>query len=68
MRGPLRNPLAESICGAGEAPRQAHSQTLERRRLASEKLFDGRTEIEISHGDAIYRLRVTSLGKLILTK
>ena len=39
-----------------------------RRQLASEQLFDGLTEIEIQHGDAIYRLRRTSLGKLILTK
>lgn len=39
-----------------------------RRQLTSEQLFDGLTEIEIQHGDAIYRLRRTSLGKLILTK
>ena len=39
-----------------------------RRHLTSEQLFDGLTEIEIQHGDAIYRLRRTSLGKLILTK
>jgi hemin uptake protein HemP len=31
-------------------------------------LFDGTNEIEIQHGEAIYRLRITSLGKLILTK
>lgn len=34
----------------------------------SEQLFAGRTEIEIVHGTAVYRLRQTSLGKLILTK
>ena len=39
-----------------------------RRQLTSEQLFEGLTEIEIQHGDAIYRLRRTSLGKLILTK
>jgi hemin uptake protein HemP len=39
-----------------------------RRQLASEQLFAGLTEIEIQHGDAVYRLRRTSLGKLILTK
>lgn len=38
------------------------------RRLASEALLAGDTEIEIEHGAAIYRLRLTSLGKLILTK
>jgi hemin uptake protein HemP len=31
-------------------------------------LFAGANEIEIQHGEAIYRLRITSLGKLILTK
>lgn len=38
------------------------------RRLTSASLLAGSTEVEIEHGDAIYRLRVTSLGKLILTK
>ncbi|MDE2298445.1 MAG: hemin uptake protein HemP [Burkholderiales bacterium] len=38
------------------------------RRLASASLFAGDTEIEIEHGSAVYRLRLTSLGKLILTK
>ncbi|GAP38606.1 hemin uptake protein HemP [Piscinibacter sakaiensis] len=38
------------------------------RRLHSEQLFDGRPEVEITHGDAVYRLRRTALGKLILTK
>jgi len=39
-----------------------------RRQLSSDQLFAGLTEIEIQHGDAVYRLRRTSLGKLILTK
>jgi len=39
-----------------------------RRQLTSEQLFAGLSEIEIQHGEAIYRLRRTSLGKLILTK
>lgn len=38
------------------------------RRVTSETLLEGNTEIEIEHGDAVYRLRLTSLGKLILTK
>lgn len=37
-------------------------------RLNSQQLFGGTDEIEIAHGDALYRLRITSLGKLILTK
>ena len=38
------------------------------RLLTSEQLFAGFPEVQIAHGDAIYRLRQTSLGKLILTK
>lgn len=38
------------------------------RRLHSEQLFGQAREVEIAHGDAIYRLRRTALGKLILTK
>lgn len=38
------------------------------RRWRSDDLFGHLHEIEIEHGQAIYRLRRTSLGKLILTK
>lgn len=38
------------------------------RRVDSSDLMAGHTEIEIDHGGAIYRLRLTSLGKLLLTK
>ncbi|MBW8756868.1 MAG: hemin uptake protein HemP [Burkholderiales bacterium] len=38
------------------------------RLIASAQLFAGFPEVQITHGDAIYRLRQTSLGKLILTK
>ena len=55
---PVLTPLAE-------APVR---REIARRQLASEQLFAGLSEIEIQHGDAIYRLRRTSLGKLILTK
>lgn len=34
----------------------------------SSELFAGRTEIRIAHADAIYRLRITRAGKLILNK
>lgn len=39
-----------------------------RENWASDQLLAGRNEISITHGDSIYRLRLTSLGKLILTK
>ena len=38
------------------------------RRWRSAELFGQASEIEIEHGQAVYRLRRTSLGKLILTK
>lgn len=37
-------------------------------RIASKDLFAGAQEVEISHHGVLYRLRQTSLGKLILTK
>ncbi len=37
-------------------------------RVFSQSLFSGAEEVEIEHHGAVYRLRQTSLGKLILTK
>jgi hemin uptake protein HemP len=37
-------------------------------RVSSQTLFAGANEVEIEHRGALYRLRQTSLGKLILTK
>jgi hemin uptake protein HemP len=37
-------------------------------RLNSRDLFAGAREITISHGEEIYRLRLTAQNKLILTK
>lgn len=39
-----------------------------RRRLSSQALLGNEREIEIEHAGQLYRLRLTSLGKLILTK
>lgn len=50
---------------AGPAPAQPVAST---RRWRSADLFGAGQEIEIEHGQAVYRLRLTSLGKLILTK
>ena len=38
------------------------------RSVRSEMLFDGSCEVQIDHRGTLYRLRQTSLGKLILTK
>lgn len=39
-----------------------------RPRVASTDILHGNAEVEIEHRGTLYRLRVTSLGKLILTK
>jgi hemin uptake protein HemP len=49
------------------APSQAPA-TSPARRWRSAELFGPAQEIEIEHRQAVYRLRMTSLGKLILTK
>lgn len=36
--------------------------------LSSEQLFGGAVEVQIRHRGALYRLKQTALGKLILTK
>lgn len=40
----------------------------DRRRVSSEELFGRQNEILIGHNKEEYRLRITSNGKLILTK
>ena len=37
-------------------------------RITSEQLFAGAVEVQIDHFGAVYRLKQTALGKLILTK
>lgn len=51
---------------APTAPRQAAAAGSAR--WQTEQLFGPRSEVEIEHRGSIYRLRITSLGKLILTK
>jgi hemin uptake protein HemP len=36
--------------------------------VTSERLFAGAAEVQIDHRGVVYRLKQTSLGKLILTK
>ncbi|MCV2366683.1 hemin uptake protein HemP [Roseateles oligotrophus] len=39
-----------------------------RKRISSKTLLGSEREVEIEHGGQLYRLRLTALGKLILTK
>lgn len=57
-------PLTSSSAPERDAARAAS----EPRRLDSDALFAGADEIVIDHRGTVYRLRRTSLGKLILTK
>lgn len=56
-------PMAPADRADAQRPRSAPQP-----RLHSDDLFVAGPVVEIAHGDAIYRLRRTSLGKLILTK
>lgn len=58
-------PVSAARDGGQRATTPADTHT---RRLSSAELLGSARELEISHGDALYRLRLTSLGKLILTK
>jgi hemin uptake protein HemP len=55
---PSASPQPERpVAARGEVPR-----------ISSEELLGGAQEVQIEHRGALYRLRQTSLGKLILTK
>lgn len=57
LRSPVADPRPGFTTGPDSPP---HWQ--------SRQLFGPHAEVTIAHGDAVYRLRITSLGKLILTK
>ena len=54
---------AERTSGAAGSPAWARRPVFD-----SDEIFRGADEVHIVHGEALYRLRRTSLGKLILTK
>lgn len=51
-----------------EAPRHLDTGRLAVRTLTSNSLFAGEHEIGIEHHGALYRLKITRQGKLILNK
>ncbi|MDZ7855805.1 hemin uptake protein HemP [Sphaerotilus sp.] len=69
---PLRQPTAprssHALTPTPAAGSPAPSPASDTPRLSSAQLFGQGSEVHIEHGDALYRLRITSLGKLILTK
>jgi hemin uptake protein HemP len=62
--GPPVRPSVQPVTPAPAAP----SRALPVMRLDSRSLFRGAQEVEIAHDMQVYRLRLTALGKLILTK
>lgn len=65
MRSPPLQQPADQRAAAGATPALTAPAP---RRIDSEALFAGAVEVEIEHHAQVYRLRRTSLGKLILTK
>lgn len=56
-------------CSTGrDAVKSQRSITLVDNQVESRELFSCAREITIAHGDDVYRLRLTSQNKLILTK
>lgn len=68
MAASARPGIAGRLTAATEALASSPPATRTARRWRSADLFGAEQEIEIEHGRAIYRLRRTALGKLILTK
>ena len=70
-RGPDDAPSRVDLEAAAAVPsaaRPADAPAGAIRPVASQALFRGATELQILHRGALYRLKQTALGKLILTK
>jgi hemin uptake protein HemP len=60
-------PHLPAVARRGPAP-SAAPEPVPTPRTTSAELLRGGQELQIVHGDLLYRLRLTALGKLILTK
>jgi hemin uptake protein HemP len=61
-------PSSSQPPAARSAPTEAVADLSRIRTVTSASLLQGETEILITHGEDVYRLRVTRNGKLILQK
>ena len=59
---------ASAPAPAAAAVPEAPSRSTGTVAISSEALFAGAREVQIEHRGALYRLKQTALGKLILTK
>lgn len=57
-------PSAQKLPDAGATAGSGHGS----RRIRGSELFAGCTRVVIEHGEEQYQLRITRMGKLILTK
>ena len=60
--------ITNSSSQAAEALQAPKLDASTKRRLSSDELLGGQRELVIEHSGEEYRLRITSKGKLILTK
>ena len=65
---PAFTSLAQEAALSGMAAKAGSAPSSPRKRINSQALLGSEREIEIEHGGQLYRLRLTALGKLILTK
>jgi hemin uptake protein HemP len=68
MNAPPFDPPKTALNSAGGTQPGPAAGASRQRRISSAELFAGGREILIEHSGETYRLRHTSLGKLILTK
>ncbi len=59
---------AAALAQVPTAPLPLHPAAPGVHRMNSDRLFGGAQELQIEHRGALYRLKQTALGKLILTK
>jgi hemin uptake protein HemP len=64
----LPPPAGRGVATPARPPAPARPSGHAAARVTSEQLFGGAAELEIEHRGALYRLKQTALGKLILTK
>ncbi|MBN9598616.1 MAG: hemin uptake protein HemP [Afipia sp.] len=67
VAGPRNDGSSQSIPGSPTSP-DKRTVSIVDNRIGSKELFAAAREITISHGEDVYRLRLTSQNKLILTK
>jgi len=64
----LKNSKLNASEGTDSLAKPLRSVAVDSHRIDSRDLFVGTRELTIAHGDDVYRLRLTSQNKLILTK